>query len=122
MGTPAGLFLIAHGLVHLGVWLAPASEDAPFDPRHSWLLGEVPALARLLAVTSCLLLVPAGILLLGHANLAVVFSVAGATVSLLLVLVTFHPWLSFAVAINVAIIVVALSVGPALGLSPVGVR
>jgi hypothetical protein len=39
MSVLGGLFLIAHGLVHLAVWL-PEPKDAPFDPGHSWLLGE----------------------------------------------------------------------------------
>jgi hypothetical protein len=35
-------FLIAHGLVHLAIWLMPKPPDqkAPFDPGHSWLLGD----------------------------------------------------------------------------------
>jgi hypothetical protein len=31
-------FLIAHGLVHLAIWLVPKPSDqkAPFDPDHPW--------------------------------------------------------------------------------------
>jgi len=35
MSVLVGLFLIAHGLIHLAVWLAPAPPDATFDARRS---------------------------------------------------------------------------------------
>ena len=60
MSVLAGLFLVAHGLVHLAVWPAPPKEDAPFDPGHSWLLGDARRPARRFAITACTLLVAAG--------------------------------------------------------------
>ena len=36
-----GLFLVAHGLIHVAIWLTPASSDAPFDVRHSPLFGDL---------------------------------------------------------------------------------
>jgi hypothetical protein len=105
----AGIFLIAHGLVHIVVWVAPPPPDAPFDSRHSWLLGEAAPLAKALAVISCVLFVPAGVLVLAGAGLGGALAVAGAAVSLTLVLLTFHPWFLIAIAINIAIAVVALS-------------
>ena len=47
-------FLIAHGLVHLAIWLLPrpSDQEAPFDPDHSWLLGDQQTVAALLAVTA----------------------------------------------------------------------
>jgi len=51
-------FLIAHGLVHLAIWLMPKPEQkAPFDPGHSWLLGDQKTVAVVLAVTAAALLV-----------------------------------------------------------------
>ena len=43
-----GLLPVAHGLVHLPIWLPEPNEATPFDPGHSWLLGAVrrPARAR----------------------------------------------------------------------------
>jgi len=41
----AGLFLIAHGLAHAAIWLAPKSTNAPFDPtipRSSVRYGSLP--------------------------------------------------------------------------------
>jgi hypothetical protein len=103
----AGLFLIAHGLVHLAVWVPAPEQDAPFDPGHSWLLGEIRRPARAVAATAAALLSVAGILVLAgaHAGAAVV----GAAVSVALVGLTFHPWLLGAVAIDVAVAVVALT-------------
>jgi len=105
----AGLFLVAHGLVHIAVWLAPQPPDAPFDSHRSWLLGDVGGPSRGLAVTASVLLVASGILVLAGADAGAGVAVAGAAVSLALVVLTFHPWFIAAVAINLAIIVVALA-------------
>ena len=60
-------------------------------------------------MTTCGLLVLAGVFLLnGAGELDAGLAVAGALVSLALVLLTFHPWLLGAVAINIAIVVVVL--------------
>jgi hypothetical protein len=103
----AGLFLIAHGLAHLALWVTPP-EDAPFDPSESWLLGDVGPVPRALAVLAFALFLPAGMLVLSGSRPGAVLAVAGATVSLLLVVLTFHRWFVFAVAINIAIIVIAV--------------
>jgi len=71
-------------------------------------MGDSPALTRGLAVAACALFVIAGVLVLVGAGAAAAVAAIGAAVSLGLVGLTFHPWFSFAVAINVAIIVVAL--------------
>ena len=109
MNVLAGLFLIAHGLVHVAIWVPEPQEGAPFNPRHSWLLGEAGGLTRTLALAACGLLVLAGVFLLnGASDLDAGLAVAGALVSLALVLLTFHPWLLGAVAINIAIVVAVL--------------
>jgi hypothetical protein len=105
----AGLFLIAHALVHLAVWLPSPGQDAPFDPRRSWLLGDAAGAARTLALAACSLLVGSGVLVLAGAQAGAALAVVGAVVSLTLVLLTFHPWLLGAVAIDVAIVVLALT-------------
>jgi len=101
--------LVAHGLLHLAIWLPEPKEDAPFDPGHSWLLGAVRQPARGLAVAAGALLAFAGELVLAGADAGGALVVAGAAVSLALVVLTFHPWLLAAVAIDVAIAVVALT-------------
>jgi hypothetical protein len=104
-----GLFLVAHGLVHLAIWLPAPKEDAPFDPGHSWLLGDVRRRARALAVAAGTLLALAGILMLAGAGAGGGLAVLGAAVSVALIGLTFHPWLLGAVAIDVVIAVVALT-------------
>ena len=108
MSIFAGLFLIAHGLIHIAVWLAPPGPDAPFDSHHSWLIGDVGVASRALAVAACALLVIAGVLILAGAGMGTAVAVAGAAVSLVLVILTFHLWFIPAVAIDVAIVLVAL--------------
>jgi hypothetical protein len=106
----AGLFLIAHGLVHVAIWVPEPQEGAPFNPRRSWLLGDAGGLTRTLALVACGLLVLAGVFLLnGASDLDAGLAIAGAAVSLVLVALTFHLWFVGAVAINIAIIVVALA-------------
>lgn len=108
MTVAAGLFLIAHGVVHLGVWLPTPREDAPFDPGHSWLLGDTRSQARALAWMAALVLAAGGVLVLAGGGLGAALAVAGAAISLALVILTFHPWLLGAAAIDVAIAIVAL--------------
>ncbi len=55
------------------------------------------------------LLAGSGVLVLAGAQAGAALAVVGAVVSLTLVLLTFHPWLLGAVAIDVAIVVVALT-------------
>jgi hypothetical protein len=100
-----GLFLIAHGLAHVAVYAPPAADDAPFDPARSWMFGrQLRPLALTLAAITALIFVIAGIGLLAHLDWWQAASVAGASASLVLLALFFHPWLSFGVAINVAII------------------
>lgn len=115
------LLLVAHGLVHLAVYLTPAPAGAngkppPFDPSHSWALTashvahdtEV-AVARALAVTAALGFVVAGIGVAFGAAWAAGFAVAAAAFGLVLKGLYFNPWLSVGVLIDCAVIAVAVS-------------
>lgn len=108
MSILAGLFLVAHGLVHLAVWVAPPPPDVPFDSRRSWLLGDVRSLVRTLAIAACAVFVLAGVLVIAAADVGATLALVGAAISLALVLLTFNRWFVFAVAINAAIIAIAL--------------
>lgn len=100
-----GLFLIAHGLIHVAVYVPPAADDAPFDPVRSWLFRRrLRHLAVTLAAITALIFVVAGIGILAHQDWWQAASVAGASASLALLALFFHPWLGFGVAINVAVI------------------
>lgn len=99
-------FLLVHGLIHLGVWAAPSAQGrgAPFDPAHSWLLGDRRAVAVTLAVASAALFTAAGVALLAHAGVWRPLTVAGSVVSLVLLAGWFHPWLSLAVVLDAALL------------------
>jgi hypothetical protein len=104
-----GVLLIAHGLVHVAVWLAPQDDGAPFDPGHSWLIGDARSLARGLAGAGCATFVLAGLLFAFDLSGGAQVAAAGAALSLALVVLTFNRWLSGAIAINVAIALLALA-------------
>jgi hypothetical protein len=55
-----GLFVIVHGLITFGIWAAPVTEQAPFNPSHSWLLGDTRTLAVVLAVVAAIAFVVTG--------------------------------------------------------------
>ena len=100
-----GLFLIAHGLVHLAMYAPPAASDAPFDPARSWVFRRrLRPLALVLAMIAAVILVVAGIGLLAHQDWWQAVTVVGASASLAVLVLFFHPWLSLGVAIDVAMI------------------
>lgn len=101
-------FLIAHGLVHAAIWLAPASDDVPFDVRHSWLLGELGSSALVVALVAAAVFVVAGVGFLAGAPWWPGVLLAASVISLALLVVTFTPWWLFGVGINVALAAVAL--------------
>jgi hypothetical protein len=100
-------FLIAHGLVHLVMWVMPkpSNEKAPVDPNHSWLLGDQRTLAVVLAVAAAALLVAAGLGLWMHAEWWRTIAAIGLAASLGLMIVYFDPWYVFIQAVNACLIV-----------------
>jgi hypothetical protein len=114
----AGLFLIAHGLVHL-LYVGPRPEDDPnypFVPEGRWsarALGLGPsaakAVAGTLAVPCAIAFAISGIALLADAALWEPAAVVGSVISLVLMLLFFHPWLVLGIGIDVAIIASVVS-------------
>ena len=100
-------FLIAHALVHLAIWLMPKPSDqkAPFDPDHSWLLGDQKTVAVLLAVTAAVLLMAGGLGLWMDAGWWRSVAVVGLAASFGLMVVYFNPWYLFIEGVNAALIV-----------------
>lgn len=100
-------FLIAHGLVHLAIWLLPkpADQKAPFDPDHSWLLGEQKTVALLLAVTAAVLLMAGGLGLWAHADWWRSVAAIGLAASFGLMVLFFNPWYLLIEGVNGALIV-----------------
>src|SRR5919201_6575633 len=101
-------FLIAHGLVHVAMWVfvpEPAPEkEAPFDASYSWLLGNQRALAASVAIATAAILIVAGFGLWGHADWWRAAAVIGLTASFLLMVVYFTPWFFFIEGVNAALI------------------
>jgi hypothetical protein len=108
-----GVLLVAHGLVHL-LWLAPSDEPAwPFRLDRSWLVSE--AIRKPVAVVLIALIV-AGFALLGLAVWRVpgltsiwpILAIGAAVASLAALVLFWDRQLLWGVAIDVALIVVAL--------------
>lgn len=109
----AGLFLAAHGLVHL-LYVTPAPADDPnypFVPESRWIVrtlrlkpASAKAFAGSLAVLVAIVFVAAGVALLADASVWERAAVIASAISLVLMVVFFHPWLSIGIAIDVAII------------------
>ena len=116
-------FLVAHGLVHLAVWLPhPAPQEdkpAPFAPDHSALLTVVAVpkvgarrLSEILAVTAAAALVLAGVAVAFGVGEAVPFAVIGACVGLALKALFFNPWLTLGIALDLLVLAMALGDWP----------
>lgn len=100
-------FLIADGLVHLAIWLIPkpADQETPFEPDHSWLLGDRKTVAVLLAVMAAVLLVGACLGLWASAGWWRSVAVIGLVTSFGLMVVFFNRWFLFIEVVNAALIV-----------------
>jgi uncharacterized membrane protein YphA (DoxX/SURF4 family) len=112
-----GLFLIAHGLVHL-MYLAPPQDTAhnPFVAESRSFpkaLGMDPktakAVAGTLAVATATLFLISGIALFASVSIWKPMAMTGSLGSLVLMLLFLHPWLMFGLVIDVAIIASVLS-------------
>ena len=119
--TVYGFFLIAHGLVHTGLAAAPRPDlpgAAPFTfwTRPSWLLeglGESIArpISMALWIGSTVLFVAAGLGVLGIPGVREIWqglTIASAVISLLLLLLIWHPWLIVGALLDVAILLAIL--------------
>ena len=102
-------FLIAHGLIHLVIWVIPPKpkDEAarPFDPSHSWLLGDREGPARAAALAATVLLIAAGLGLWAGVDWWQSAAVAGLATSLGLMIVYFDRWFLFIEAVNAGLIV-----------------
>ena len=107
-------FLIAHGIVHAALWATPMDPDktAPFDPSYSWALaaGHVAAAPMrsasvAFAWVSAVLYIAAGVSVAVDAAAWSALAAVGAVVGLALKGVWFNRWLSFGLALDVAVLV-----------------
>jgi hypothetical protein len=116
-------FLLAHGGIHAS-FLAPrppAKEGGPawpFEVTHSWLLTPLGLSARVLrslaialvALTLCgYALAALGILGFLSSDLTAIAVTVASLSSILLLFLFFHPWLIVGVAIDLALIWIAMT-------------
>jgi hypothetical protein len=112
-------FLVAHGLLHLAIWMPHPQPDPdkppPFEPDHSVLLTAT-ALPRTathqlsvgLAVGAAATYVLAGIAVAMDAAWVAPAAVCAAVLGLLLKAFFFHPWLTLGVLLDAAVLSAAL--------------
>ncbi|MGY0234217.1 hypothetical protein [Longispora urticae] len=105
------VFLLLHGLVHVAIYPPPPNDEAPFQPHRSWLLRRygVPetaqrAVAVAGSVISAVAFVTASGALLAGAGWWAPVAAAAAGVSLALLAVYYHPWLTFGLLLDLAVI------------------
>lgn len=105
----AGVFLIIHSLITGAIWIPPqrGGELAGFGSQASWLFASSRPTMLLLSVAAAGSLGLAGIGVLGEHDWWAVAAIAGAAISLALIVATFTPWWSAAVVINAAVLYVA---------------
>ncbi len=113
------LFIIAHGLVHPILALVPAPDSDPAVVGGFWaksrLLGDGPTVKMLIyagSVLACILLVFAGLSLMGWIIPQSWFHTLGvmsAAVSLLVLVVFWHGWFIVGIAIDVALLILLLA-------------
>lgn len=101
------VLLFVHGFVHLRVWWW-GFPQSPFDPRRSWLIGETRAVSVALAVLAGALLMLAGAGYLTQQDWAAYTAIGGSLLSLVLIVLVFNPWLLLGLAIDVAVIALAV--------------
>jgi hypothetical protein len=99
-------FLIAHGVVHVAIWVSPRSQNrkAPFDPAHSWLVGVQRPLSIVLALVTAALLIGAGVGLWAHAEWWRPVAAISLAMSLVLMILYFNRWFVFIMFVNAGLI------------------
>ena len=117
----SGIFLIAHGLVHAGLFAAPDPSDPESSPAtfftstaRSWFFNRLEMAAAsvqrtgiILVVLSTLGFVIVGLGILGVPGVSEIWramSVVSASVSLLLLIIFWHPWLVVGVLIDILVL------------------
>jgi hypothetical protein len=103
-----GIFLLGHAVVHAVMWTLPftsATSDMPFDPGHSWLVGDQRKTAVVFAGLVTMSYVAAGAGWLGQAAWWPAAMLGASTLSLLLMVIFFTPWWLVGIAISGALAV-----------------
>ena len=111
VGIAAGVLLVAHGLVHL-LYLV---DDAPeFSLDRSWLVPDTArhSLARGLIAATTVAFATLALAVWGVPGLSAVWpalTVVACLLSMVLLILFWNPWLVFGVAIDIALLAVAVT-------------
>jgi hypothetical protein len=100
-----GALIICHGLITVLIWGAPPSEGAPFNPSHSWALGDRRAAAVVLAAAAGIGFVLVGVGVLGRAGWWPGWAIAAGALAVILMILYFNAWLVVGLAISAAVLV-----------------
>lgn len=109
------VFMLGHAAVHAVMWTLPftdATSDMPFDPAHSWLLGEQRTAAVALAALVSVAYIVAGVGWLATASWWPATMLGASALSLLLMAAFFTPWWLIGIAISGALAVYGLQALP----------
>lgn len=109
------VFLIGHAAVHAVMWTLPftdATRDMPFNPGHSWLLGDNRVLAAIVAGVATVAFAVTALGYLIDAGWWPPAMLAAATVSLLLMVGWFTPWWLAGIALSAGLAVYAWQTQP----------
>lgn len=98
----AAAFLAWHGMVHVVMWRF--YDSTSWDPRHSWLFGDVSALAFALAVVVAALFAGAGVALLTRREWWGALAIAASVASIALMALTFDTHWLWGIGIDAAVI------------------
>jgi hypothetical protein len=104
-------FVLGHAGVHAVMWTLPftdATEEMPFDPAHSWWLGEQRFAAVLFAGAIASVYVIAGAGWLADASWWPPAMIGASVLSLLLMALFFSPWWLAGIAISAGLAIYAL--------------
>jgi hypothetical protein len=113
LNATIALFLIAHGLLHLTIYVVPRNphQRLPYDASRSWALqtlhvGTAPMHTAAVALSSVVatLYCSAGLALDLRLGAAAGLAAAAAVTALALKVVWFNTWLTLGVAIDLAIL------------------
>ena len=107
----AGVFLLLHAVITAAIWIPPqrGGEMRGWGRQASWLFAESRPTMITLSVFSSAALGIAGVGVLGHQAWWAGATLAGAVVSLALIVATFTPWWSAAILINLVVAYLAWS-------------
>lgn len=101
-------FVLGHAGVHAVMWTLPftdATDEMPFDPAHSWWLGDQRVAAVVLAGVVAIIYVVAGVGWLADAAWWPAAMIGASALSLLLMVLFLAPWWLVGIALSVALAV-----------------